>query len=200
MKRIFDILAAAAGLLVLSPLLFLVSILIKVDSRGPILFRQQRMGKGFQPFFIYKFRTMAVDSAGGAGLLTVGNDPRVTRVGRVLRRTKIDELPQLLNVVKGEMTLVGPRPEVPEFVESFRADYNEILKIRPGITDLASLKYRNEATILGRSKNPTEEYVTRILPDKIKLAKEYVRNSSFFFDLILIFKTLVKLVSPPKSH
>ena len=194
MKRMFDVVIGLLGLVLLSPLLLLAALLTKLDSKGPIFFRQERMGRRFRPFFIYKFRTMTQHAPATDGLLTVGEDSRITRVGGFLRKTKIDELPQLLNVLKGEMTVVGPRPEVRQFVELFRADYEEILKIRPGITDLASLKYRDEATLLGRSTNPAEEYVTKILPDKIRLGKEYIRNSSFFFDLTLILKTLRKLV------
>ena len=194
MKRMFDVVIALLGLVLLSPLLLLAALLIKLDSKGPIFFRQERMGRWFRPFFIYKFRTMTQHAPATDGLLTVGEDSRITRVGQFLRKTKIDEFPQLLNVLKGEMTVVGPRPEVRQFVELFRADYEEILKIRPGITDLASLKYRDEATLLGRSKNPAEDYVTKILPDKIRLGKEYIKNSSLFFDLTLILKTLLKLV------
>ena len=126
--------------------------------------------------------------------ITAGDDPRITRVGWFLRKSKIDELPQLINVLRGEMTFVGPRPEVPQYVDMFRRDYEEILKIRPGITDLASIKYRDEAALLGQSENPEAEYVKRVLPDKIKLGKEYMRRSSFFFDLTLIFKTFLKLI------
>lgn len=194
-KRGFDIVAALGGLLLLSPLFLLIGLLVRLDSPGAIFFRQERMGKGFRPFHIYKFRTMVQDAPRKGGPITFGNDPRVTRVGNVLRKTKIDELPQLINVLKGEMTFVGPRPEVPKYVLLFRQDYEEILKVRPGITDLASLKYRDEATILGRSENPEEEYIGRVLPDKIKLAKEYIRRSSFLFDLSLILKTPLKLFS-----
>jgi len=123
----------------------------------------------------------------------VGDDPRITPTGRLLRRTKIDEIPQLINVLKGDMSFVGPRPEVPEFVELFRSEYEEILKVRPGITDLASLKYRDEAAVLEQSENPEEEYLRRVLPDKINLSKEYISRSSFFFDLTLILKTVRKL-------
>jgi lipopolysaccharide/colanic/teichoic acid biosynthesis glycosyltransferase len=193
MKRLFDIVAAAAGLILLSPLFLLVSILIKADSRGPVFFKQERMGRGFRPFQIYKFRTMAQDAPKQGTPITIGDDPRITRMGRLLRRTKIDELPQLINVIKGDMSLVGPRPEVPRYVEIFRKDYEEVLKVRPGITDMASLKYRDESTLLARSQNPEEEYITRVLPEKIKLAKEYTTQSSFFFDLALIFKTLARL-------
>jgi len=193
MKRAFDIVVSLAALVLIFPLLLLVSIIIKMDSPGPIFFRQERMGRRFHPFFIYKFRTMIQDAPWKGRTITVGNDPRITRSGRLLRATKVDELPQLFNVLKGEMSFVGPRPEVREFVELFRDDYKEILKIRPGITDLASLKYRDEALILGQSKNPQEDYVKLVLPDKINLAKEYLNRSSFLFDLLLIFKTFRKL-------
>ena len=192
MKRIFDIVVAGLALIVLAPLLLLIALLIKLDSRGPILFKQERIGKGFRPFSIYKFRTMR-DGVHATSSLTIGADPRITRAGKYLRASKIDELPQLLNIVKGDMSLVGPRPEVPQYVELFRQDYEEILKMRPGITDLASIKYRDEATLLGQSENPQEEYVTRVLPDKINLGKEYIRRSSVFFDLTLMFKTFLRL-------
>lgn len=126
--------------------------------------------------------------------ITFGHDPRITRVGWLLRRSKIDELPQLFNVLKGDMTFVGPRPEVPRYVELFKHDYEEILTMRPGITDLASLKYRDEAALLGHSDNPEQEYIMRVLPDKISLGKEYIKRSSIGFDLKLISKTLLKLV------
>jgi lipopolysaccharide/colanic/teichoic acid biosynthesis glycosyltransferase len=198
MKRILDLVVSLIGLICLLPLLLLVAVLIKLDSTGPVLFRQTRMGMRFRPFQILKFRTMVQDSSRGQSI-TVGDDPRITRVGRFLRKTKIDELPQLINVFKGEMTFVGPRPEVPHYVELFRQDYEEILKIRPGITDLASIKYRNEAALLGQSKNPEEEYVTRVLPDKISLGREYVRCSSLAFDLRLIFRTFLKLIQEVRS-
>jgi lipopolysaccharide/colanic/teichoic acid biosynthesis glycosyltransferase len=193
MKRAFDLVVALLGLILLSPLMAITALLVKLDSNGPIFFRQERMGRGFRPFFIYKFRTMVHDPGGAGRRFTVGNDPRITRVGTLLRKTKIDEFPQLFNVLKGEMTFVGPRPEVREFVELFREDYEEILKIRPGITDLASLKYRDEATFLGKFNNPAEAYATQILPDKIRLGKDYIQRSSFFFDLRVILKTLLKL-------
>ena len=193
MKRAFDIMVSLTGLIVVLPLLLVVAVAIKLDSSGPIFFRQRRIGREFRPFFIYKLRTMVQDAPARGMSITAGRDPRITRVGHFLRQTKMDELPQLINVLKGDMTLVGPRPEVPHYVELFRKDYEEILQIRPGITDLASLKYRDEATILGQSENPEEEYVTRVLPEKIRLAKEYMNQSSFFFDTMLILKTLLKL-------
>jgi lipopolysaccharide/colanic/teichoic acid biosynthesis glycosyltransferase len=192
-KRLFDFIAAGLGLLVLSPVFLIVALLIKLDSHGPVFFKQERIGKGFQPFLIYKFRTMVHNASASGQPLTVGNDPRITKVGGFLRKGKIDELPQLLNVLKGDMTFVGPRPEVPEFVQLFKRDYEEILTARPGITDLASIDYHDESTLLGQSKDAREIYVTRILPDKIRLAKEYLHRSSFFFDMGLILKTLLRL-------
>ena len=193
MKRTFDITVSLVGLVVLSPLLLLIGFVIKLDSPGPIFFRQERIGKGFRPFFIFKFRTMVQDLSGRGRLITVGDDPRITRPGGFLRKTKIDELPQLINVLKGDMSLVGPRPEIRQYVELFQKDYEEILKVRPGISDMASLKYSDEASMLGNSQNPGEEYVSRVLPDKIRLAKAYIRNSSFIFDLRLILNSLLKL-------
>jgi lipopolysaccharide/colanic/teichoic acid biosynthesis glycosyltransferase len=190
-KRLFDIIAASLGLLALSPVFVFVALAIKLDSPGPVLFKQNRVGRNFRGFRIYKFRTMTAGAAGSA--LTVGADPRITRFGRLLRTSKLDELPQLVNILFGDMTFVGPRPELPSYVELFRGDYEEILKVRPGLTDLASLKYRDESAILARAENPEEEYVARLLPDKIRLSKEYIRRSSFAYDLALIFETLRQL-------
>lgn len=190
LKRAFDIVAAFFGLLFLAPIFLVVAAVIKLDSPGPIFFRQERMGRGFRPFFIYKFRTMVQDATHGGGLITFGGDPRITRAGQFLRKTKIDELPQLINVLRGDMTFVGPRPEVRKYVELFREDFEDVLKMRPGITDIACLKYRDEATLLGQFEDPEEAYVKRILPDKLELAKQYIRRSSLKFDLGLIIKTL----------
>jgi lipopolysaccharide/colanic/teichoic acid biosynthesis glycosyltransferase len=200
LKRAIDILLAALGLAILSPFLALAALAVRLSSPGPVFFRQERVGRGFQPFFILKFRSMVRDAPQRGAAITSGEDPRITRVGRILRATKIDELPQLVNVLRGEMSLVGPRPEVPKYVELFRADYEEILRVRPGITDLASLRYHDEAAILGQAENPEEEYVGRVLPEKIKLAKEYVARSSVLFDLRVIVATLVCLVSDRVSR
>lgn len=200
MKRSFDFVAAAVGLIVLAPLMALVAVLIKLDSHGPVFFKQERMGKEFRPFLIYKFRTMVHNAPSRGSSITVGADGRITRVGRVLRKTKIDELPQLINVVKGEMSLVGPRPEVPKYVELFRQDYESILKVAPGITDLASVKYRDEAALLAGANNPEEEYIRRVLPDKIRLAKEYTSRSCFWYDLRLIFRTFHAVLGGKASH
>jgi lipopolysaccharide/colanic/teichoic acid biosynthesis glycosyltransferase len=192
-KRTCDVLVSSLGLLLLSPLLALIAILIKMDSRGPVLFRQERIGQGLRKFSIYKFRTMVADAPRLGGALTIHQDPRITRLGRILRKSKIDEVPQLINILKGEMTLVGPRPEVPHYVDMFRRDYEEILRARPGITDLASLKYRDEAPLLAVA-DPEQEYINSILPDKIALAKEYLRKSSFSFDLLLVVKTVARIL------
>ncbi len=195
MKRGVDILVAATGLICCVPLMLLIAVLVRVGSRGPVFFRQERVGAGFRPFFILKFRSMVPDAPQRGGPITFGRDPRITRVGHFLRQTKLDELPQLINVLRGEMSLVGPRPEVPRYVEMFRQDYEEILRVRPGITDLASIQFRDEAAILGRAEDPEQEYIQHVLPEKIRLAKQYVRQSSFLFDLVLVFKTFFKLAA-----
>ena len=192
-KRFLDMTSAAIGLMVLSPLLLVVATLVKLTSHGPVFFRQERMGRGGRPFFILKFRTMVQDAPRQGGPITFGDDPRITRLGRLLRKTKIDELPQLFNVLKGDMSLVGPRPEVRRYVEMFRDDYEEILRVRPGITDLASIKYRDEAAVLGQSADPEAEYVGRVLPEKIRLAKEYVERQSLLLDLTIIFRTVIRI-------
>jgi len=193
MKRVFDLTFSGIGLIFLSPFLLLVAAMIKLDSRGPVLFRHERVGRNAHPFRVLKFRTMVQDASLRGGPITFGDDPRVTRLGSWLRKTKIDELPQLLNIIKGEMSFVGPRPEVRKYVDMFQEDYEQILQIRPGLTDLASLRYRNEAELLGSFENPEDAYRQHILPDKIRLAKEYVRQSSVLFDLALIFRTLFKV-------
>lgn len=194
MKRVFDIAAAGTGLLLLAPLFAFLAVLIKLDSPGAVFFRQERMGRGFRPFHIYKFRTMVAGAPASGREITVGDDPRITRLGRVLRKTKIDELPQLINVLKGEMSLVGPRPEVRKYVELFAKDYEAILRIRPGITDIASLKYQNEADLLAASADPEREYIERVLPDKMRLAEYYARRASLSFDIKLMARTLPKLL------
>jgi lipopolysaccharide/colanic/teichoic acid biosynthesis glycosyltransferase len=190
-KRSLDIVVSAVALILLSPLFLVVAVLVKLSSPGPVFFSQQRMGRNFRPFYIHKFRSMTADAPLRGGPITFGDDPRITRMGRILRKTKLDEMPQLFNVLMGEMSFVGPRPEAIRYVEMFRDDYASILRVRPGITDLASLKYHDEATLLGRAANPEEEYVQRVLPEKIALAKEYVARSSFLLDLTIIVKTVL---------
>ena len=194
MKRSLDMILAAAGLILLAPLFVVVACWVKVSSPGSVFFRQERMGRGFRPFWIYKFRTMVADAPARGAAITVGQDPRITPVGRLLRITKIDELPQLLNVLKGEMSLVGPRPEVRRYVELFHDDYAEILQVRPGITDLASITFRDEAAVLAAARDPEDEYRQHVLPEKIRLAKSYVRQQSLRGDLHIICLTLFKLL------
>jgi len=198
-KRLFDILISAIALAVLSPLLLIVALLVKVTSLGPVFFRQERIGRDFRPFRIYKFRSMVQDAPRQGSQVTFGADPRITVVGRFLRATKIDELPQLINVLTGDMSLVGPRPEVRKYVEMFHDDYAEVLRVRPGITDMASIKYRNEAEILGCSNNPEKEYTERVLPEKIRLGKEYARRPSLWSDFVIILKTLHVVGRPTKA-
>ncbi|MGD9722113.1 MAG: sugar transferase [Pirellulales bacterium] len=192
-KRLLDMTAAGLGLVLLSPLMLALALAIRLDSRGPVLFVQRRMGRNFVPFGVYKFRTMVTDAERRGSQITAGDDARITRVGRLLRASKLDELPQLFNVLRGEMSVVGPRPEVPKYVEMFRQDYALVLSVRPGLTDPASIKYRDEASVLGASPDPEREYVERILPDKIALARAYVAQASLLGDLGLVLKTLVRI-------
>lgn len=194
-KRIFDCLVAAVGLVVVSPILLVAAILIKLDSKGPVFFRQHRVGLGFRPFRIYKFRTMYQDAERMGGAITADDDPRVTRVGRWLRQLKIDELPQLLNVLEGDMSLVGPRPEVEKYVALFREEFTHVLRVRPGLTDPASLKYRNEGLHLRKAGGGEEAYVRTILPDKLRLARSYVDRASLRHDLSLIGQTLLGVMA-----
>jgi lipopolysaccharide/colanic/teichoic acid biosynthesis glycosyltransferase len=193
-KRLFDIVLAAVGLVLASPVLLLSAIAVKLSSPGPVLFKQQRMGKNFEPFPILKVRTMVADAPNRGAQITAGADPRITRVGAVLRKTKLDELPQLWNVLRGDMSFVGPRPEVPKYVELFRDDYRTVLSVRPGITDPASVRFRNESEILGQAADPEAEYVNRILPEKIALAKEYIARSSLGYDLRLLAETFWRVL------
>ena len=192
-KRIIDIVASFLGLLLLSPFLFAIAALIKLDSAGPVFFRQERIGRGFRPFLIYKFRTMVKEAAKLGAPITIGEDPRITRVGRFLRRTKIDELPQLFNVVKGDMSLGGPRPELRRYVDAFRQEYDQILTMRPGLTDLASLKFIDEASVLAQARDPERAYRDCVLPEKLALAKQYIREHSLRLDAVLLARTLWRL-------
>lgn len=194
-KRTFDLVAAGGGLIVLSPLFAVVALAVKLDSRGPVFFRQQRVGLNFRPFDMYKFRTMVVDAPKLGGQLTVTGDPRVTKTGRWLRKLKIDELPQLINVVIGDMSLVGPRPEVARYVDQMHDAYREVLSVRPGITDLASVKYRDESEILAKAEDPEQAYVEQILPDKLAISRQYIREASLWLDLKIILQTLLRIVS-----
>ena len=192
-KRIFDFTAALAGLLLLSPLFLLVGIWIKLDSRGPVFFRQPRVGKDGVMFDIVKFRTMFDEAHDG--LLTIGHDRRITPAGRFLRRHKLDEFPQLFNVVAGTMSLVGPRPEVPRYVDCYPPEVRQVvLSVAPGITDWASIYYKEENSLLSRSSNPEAAYLETILPAKLKYNLRYVHERSFWNDVRIIFTTLATLV------
>ncbi len=190
--RILDVASSAAGLGILAPVLVGVAAAIKLDDGGPVLFVQERIGRGGKPFGILKFRTMSVRNESGA-LLTVGGDARITRVGRWLRRFKVDELPQLVNVLKGEMSLVGPRPEVAYYVAKYTAEQRRILDFIPGITDPASLRYRDESRILAESEDPEKRYIDEILPDKLRLSLEYAESSTTISYLKVILDTLIGL-------
>ena len=190
-KRLFDIVCAAIGLLLLSPLLLAVAVWIKLDSAGPVMFRQERVGRFGRTFRIHKFRTMRVDAPRLGPQITIGEDARITRSGRWLRATKVDELPQLWDVLRGEMSLVGPRPEVPRYVAMYPAELREVvLSVRPGITDPASLSFRNESELLAKAADPEREYVEVVMPMKLRLAADYVRNASLGGDIRLILATL----------
>lgn len=194
-KRLFDLLLSSIGLLLLAPLLLLIAALIKLDSPGPVLFRQERVGRFGQPFRIHKFRTMRHEPAGQGLQITVGADRRITRVGGFLRASKLDELPQLFDVWLGDMSLVGPRPEVPRYVAHYPAELREkVLSVRPGITDIASIEYRDESAVLARAADPEHAYVNEVLPHKLALAARYVERSSLWLDMWLIWRTVVAIV------
>jgi len=196
-KRLFDLAAAALGLLLLAPLLLLLALLIKLDSPGPVFFRQVRVGRRGRPFRIFKFRTMAATQMPGGAQLTVAGDSRITRTGNWLRRYKLDELPQLIDVLRGTMSLVGPRPEVPRYVERYPAAWRDrVLSVRPGITDLASVHYRDENALLARAADPEREYIEVILPSKLRYALHYVDNLTMADDLKVLGLTLRTVFIP----
>ena len=193
MKRLFDILFSALGLLFLSPIFLIIAILIKREDRGPILYRGVRIGKFGKTFKIFKFRTLVANAEKIGGPSTADDDPRITKVGKLIRKYKLDELPQLINVLRGEMSFVGPRPEVPFYVKMFTEEERAILSLRPGITDWASLWNPDEGAILAGSSDPEKTYMEKIRPEKIRLQLRYVRERSFWADLKIILLTLKKL-------
>lgn len=195
MKRAFDVFASGLGLLLLSPLFLIISVWIKLDSRGPVFFRQDRVGRFNKDFRIFKFRSMRVGSDKGSLITVGGRDPRITRSGFFLRRSKLDELPQLINVLLGDMSLVGPRPEVRKYVNYYTPEQMHVLDVRPGMTDPASIRYRNENELLGKEMDPERYYLEVVMPDKLALNLEYVRNHSFWGDIALIFKTFGEIVA-----
>jgi len=195
-KRIFDLFFALLGVLLLVPLFLFISFWIKSDSHGPVFFRQERIGRFGKSFRIFKFRTMNLDAESRGRQITVGEDPRITHSGRFLRQYKLDELPQLLNVLLGEMSLVGPRPEVPRYVSLYPSDVrDQVLSVQPGITDYASIEYKDENAILGRAADPDMAYIEEVMPVKLRYYQRYVAERSLWVDFILIMKTLKAIVS-----
>jgi len=189
-KRVFDIIATLIGGVLLLPLIVPIAIWIKLSSKGPLFYVQKRVGKDFKEFDLYKFRSMIVDADKVGPSVTSGDDPRITKVGKIIRRTKIDELPQLLNVLKGDMSLVGPRPEVMKFVEQKKAEYKKVLSVKPGITDNAAIEFRDEETIMQQYDDKEKAYIDIVLPQKIELYYKYIENMTFTNDIKLILQTL----------
>lgn len=195
MKRIFDIVASGLGLIVLSPLFLILAVWIKLDSPGPVFYRQVRVGRHNKDFRIFKFRSMRVGADKGSLVTIGGRDPRVTRSGYYIRKFKLDEFPQLINVFLGQMSIVGPRPEVRHYVDYWTPEQMHVLDVRPGITDPASIKFRNENELMEQADDPERYYIEVIMQEKIKLYLEYVRDHSFWGDIKLIFKTFWVIVS-----
>lgn len=194
MKRTFDILASGLGLLCLSPLFLFIAIWIKVDSKGPVFYRQVRVGRHNRDFRIFKFRSMRVGADKGSLITIGGRDSRITRSGYFIRKYKLDELAQLINVFLGDMSFVGPRPEVRHYVDYYTEEQMHVLDIRPGITDMASIKYRNENELLEMAEDPEKYYIEVIMQDKLRINLEYVRSQSFLGDISMIFKTFFEIV------
>jgi lipopolysaccharide/colanic/teichoic acid biosynthesis glycosyltransferase len=198
LKRAFDVVAAATGLVIASPLLVSVALAVKLSSSGPILFQQERVGRHGRTFKLIKFRSMR--AGGGGPLVTAASDGRVTRVGRMLRRSKLDELPQLVNVLRGDLSFVGPRPEVARYVALYSAaDRVFLQQVRPGITDPATIRYRNEEEILARSTDPERTYIDEVLPAKVRLYRQYLERASFTNDVQILVDTLKVIARPSRA-
>ncbi|MBS1764934.1 MAG: sugar transferase [Bacteroidetes bacterium] len=194
MKRIFDLLISVVLVIILLPLVFILAIWIKLDSRGKIIYRQKRVGLHGKDFEIFKFRTM-YPNADKKGLLTVGGrDPRVTRIGYYLRKFKLDELPQLFNVINGDMSLVGPRPEVRKYVDMYNPEQKKVLNVKPGITDYASIYYRKENELLATAENPEQAYITEIMPHKLELNQQYINNAGVITDIKILWLTFSRVL------
>ena len=191
--RLFDIISSGIGLLCLAPVFVVMAIWIKLDSRGPVFYRQTRVGRYGRDFRIFKFRSMRVGSDKGRQITVGERDPRITRSGYFIRRYKIDELPQLINVFLGDMSIVGPRPEVRKYVDLYSEEQRKVFQVRPGITDLASIKYLNENELLSQVDDPDTYYIDVIMPDKLAINLEYIRHQSFMGDIKIIFNTLFKI-------
>ena len=196
MKRLFDFTASFFGLILLAPIFVLSALWIMIDSKGPIFFRQERVGFQGINFRIHKFRTMVLNAEKKGKQITVGADPRITTVGGFLRKYKLDELPQLIDVLVGNMSLVGPRPEVPKYIDRYSDDEkHDVLSVKPGITDNASIEFRDESELLASSKDPEATYINEVLPKKIALYRKYVKERSFFGDVVIIFKTIFLIIN-----
>ena len=195
MKRLFDIVASSLGLIALSPLFLVLALWIKADSRGPVFYRQTRVGKDNRDFRLYKFRSMRPDADKGSLITIGGRDPRVTRSGYYIRKYKLDEFPQLINVLKGDMSLVGPRPEVRKYVDMYTPQQMKVLSVRPGITSPASIRYRNENEILAAADDPDRCYIEQVMPDKLRIDLEYVGNASLANDIRLILSTFKEIIA-----
>ncbi|HEY9666791.1 MAG TPA: sugar transferase [Coleofasciculaceae cyanobacterium] len=194
-KRIFDVLFAGIGIIILLPILLAIAIWIKLDSPGSIFFRQTRIGQFGHEFKIYKFRTMVVNAEALGKQITADGDRRITKSGKFLRKYKLDELPQLFNVLKGEMSIVGPRPEVPTYVALYTPEQRRVLEVPPGITDLASIQFRNESELLSNTLNPEQAYIQAIMPQKLELNKQYIAQASLGLDLAIILQTVWRVVT-----
>jgi lipopolysaccharide/colanic/teichoic acid biosynthesis glycosyltransferase len=195
MKRLFDIIFSFVGLIILLPFFIIIALFIAIDSRGGIFYKQIRVGKNGNDFKLLKFRSMKTDSDKGSLLTVGGRDSRITKIGYFIRKYKIDELPQLINVLLGDMSLVGPRPEVRRYVDLYNAEQKKVLTVKPGITDYASIEFRNENEILGKADNPEQIYIDEIMPAKLKLNLKYIEEKSFTIDLKIILKTIGKVIS-----
>lgn len=193
-KRCFDIFFSLLGILSLLLVFLFVAIAIKCSSKGPVLFKQERVGKNGKHFKIWKFRSMVVDAEAKGRQITTDGDNRITKVGKFIRKTKIDELPQLFNVLSGKMSFVGPRPEVPRYVELYTEEQRKVLSVKPGITDLASIEFRNENDMLKEAEDPDKKYIEEIMPAKLELNLKYIEKAGFFYDIGLIFKTIFKVI------
>ncbi len=193
-KRCFDIFFSLFGIMLLLLLFLFIAIAIKCSSKGPVLFKQERVGKHGKTFKIWKFRSMVVNAEAKGMQITTDGDNRITKVGKFIRKTKIDELPQLFNVLSGKMSFVGPRPEVPKYVAMYNAEQMRVLSVKPGITDLASIEFRNENDLLDGDEDPERKYIEEIMPAKLELNLKYIEKAGFFYDIGLIFKTVGKVI------
>lgn len=198
-KRLLDIIVSSVGLALLSPLLLLTALGIKISSPGPVFYRAKRVGFDEKPFLMYKFRTMIAQADKIGGPTTSNDDPRITSVGKIIRKWRIDEMPQLINVLKGDMSLVGPRPEVEEVTRLFTKEQKFVFTVRPGMTDWASLKFLDEGEIVKRGSDPHRVYLEKIWPEKIRLQMKYVKERSFWTDIKIILQTIKKVFLNPKS-